>query len=161
MPVKTSSKLVEQFAKDHRQLTRKLADLLAIVRRGELQTAAEMADRLDREAGAHIQFEEDVLYPQVGKVHGRAFQEKLLSEHEVARRGLLHLRHATPEQLQDPQLRAEVVRALSTAAIHAESCGTLISHLESLPEDAQQAAQARLEQFRREGRRWTDLHGED
>jgi hypothetical protein len=160
MKAETSSHLVEEFANDHRRLTRGLAELLSTIRRGDLEAAVAIGDRIDRQAGGHIQFEESVLYPAVGKAQGRAYEEKLLSEHEVARRGLMRLAGLRDDELHDARVKAELIDAFSTAEQHAESCGTLISHLELLPVEEQKTALAQLQQCRREAPRWTQLHSD-
>lgn len=158
MELKSSSKVVEEFVADHRRMTRRLAELLATVRRGDLKTAVDEADRIDREAGPHIEFEERVLYPEVGKARGAALEEKLRAEHETIRGGLLRLKQLKDQDARNPQVRDELEKTFETAIEHAEHCGTLISHLEVLPPQRKQAALNRLEEFRRAGRRWTELH---
>jgi hypothetical protein len=159
--LKSSSRVVEEFVADHRRMTRGLADLLSMLRRRELSAAIGAADLLDREAGAHIEFEEHVLYPEVGRSRGPQLEEKLRDEHEVVRRGLLRLQKLPAPDADDPQVRAELERAFETAIQHAEHCGTLISHLAALSPQRQQEALGRLEEFRRAGRRWTELHGDE
>lgn len=157
MELKSSSPVVSEFVKDHQRMTRGLVDLLQIVRQGDLRAAVAAADKLDRESGPHIEFEEKVLYGEVGRMRGLRLEAQLRCEHDSIRNGLVRLSYLNEKDVDDPRVRAELVQTFETAIRHAESCGTLISHLESLSPERQQAAFEQLEAFRRAGRRWTEL----
>jgi hypothetical protein len=151
------SELVETFIEEHKTLMRGLAAILQKVKAGDLVAARELAEDLDRKVGPHIQFEEQVLYPEVGHARGRAFEKELRAEHMTVQRAIKRL--IAPDLSEDDLLaqRTELEAALQVAVEHAESCGTLISHLEALSPENQQEATKRHHQFCERKARWTEL----
>ena len=151
------TELVNTFVEEHQVLMRGLATVLQKVKAGKMAEARTLADKLDQEVGPHIQFEEEVLYPQVGRVRGEVFEQKLRDEHMIVEQAIKQLIAADRSDQNLSELRAELVEALNVAVEHAESCGTLISHLEALSPAVQQQALKRQRQFRAGGVRWTEL----
>ena len=150
------TELVELFLRDHRQMTRMLSDVVSHLHRNELVPALTVAQKLDRVAGPHIQFEEQVLYPEVKSVRGKAFDERLRDEHQAARDGLTRFLTASELQLKDPGFLAMVEKKLRSGLKHAESCGTLVSHLEQFSTSQQQQALLQLSKLKRAGTSWTE-----
>lgn len=150
------SPLGRAFLEDHRALTRCLADLAAVVEKRDWVEARQIAERVDRLGGAHIEFEEEVLYPAVARVHGRPFVQRLHEEH---RAGLDVVRSLLggPSDGWTVERQEELAAHAQTAWRHAESCGTLLSQLTGLGAEEQRAALERLESIRSAARRWTQL----
>jgi Hemerythrin HHE cation binding domain len=73
--------LFEAFGEDHAVLGRGLHELSTRLRGGDLTVAKLYAERLDREAGAHIGFEERCFYPALRPLLGDAEVERLRCEH--------------------------------------------------------------------------------
>lgn len=154
------SELVQTFLEEHRTLMRGLSTILEKVESEDFIGARKQADELDQMAGPHIQFEEEVLYPEVGRAQGRELERQLKDEHSTIRRAIQRLSQVDEVQASDPRFRAELATALRTGVRHAESCGTLISHLEELSAKQQRQALGRLVQLRGQGQRWTKRCGE-
>ena len=147
---------MDAFLDDHRRMTRLLRDVAVALQKRDVQTAKSLARELDVVAGPHIEFEEEVLYPATASSSGPDFQKKLLSEHEQVCSGLARLLAADTEQLRDAQFLRSVEDAIRGGLKHAESCGTLVSHLETFTTEQQQQAFDRLQQLKRTPRRWTE-----
>lgn len=151
------SDLVQTFLEEHRTLMQGLSAILEKVESEDFDSARKQADELDQVVGPHIRFEEEVLYPEVGRVRGRQMEQQLLAEHSVIQRTIERLLEVDLSQADAPVLREELGAALRAAVRHAESCGTLISHLMALPPAEQDEALARLVQFHESGKRWTEM----
>lgn len=151
-----SSPLVQAFLDDHQQMTRKLQEVIARLEQDEVQAACTAAEQLDRIAGPHIAFEESILYPAVGRAQGKPFQRQLLSEHAAMRAGLLQLLASSDAQLSKPAVRDEVLEQLQAGLRHAESCGTLISHLAAFTSEEQQAGLTKLKLLKQAGQKWSE-----
>ncbi len=152
----TLQSLRDAFVEDHRHLTRGLNRLLKTLRAGDVESGVQIAEELDRTAGPHIQFEEEVLYPEIARTRGSEFTGRLYDEHGQALRAIRTLLDADPEEL-PASAREQVIQDAQTGLDHAVSCGTLLSHLTTLPEEIQERLLGRLMELRREGRRWSEL----
>jgi hypothetical protein len=150
------SALEDAFLHDHGRLTRGLAEVLAALRKHDVEGARRRAETLDREAGAHIAFEEESFYPELRGPLGEAFVARLLDEHEQGRRALARLCALGPDGTLDEAQRDQVVAGLEAALAHALGCGTLWSRVAGLPVAEQQRLLDHLRRARYEGRRWTD-----
>ncbi|MEZ6099691.1 MAG: hemerythrin domain-containing protein [Pirellulaceae bacterium] len=149
--------LVRLFLEDHQAMTRALVEVIARIEDHDMAGAQRLADELDRSAGAHIEFEEQVLYPEIGRCRGDRLEEKLRSEHRIVCHALNSLVRGRPLQLVDAVFQQEILQSLKTGLKHAEGCGTLISHLAAWPAAQQERAQQRLLDLRARGKRWTEL----
>jgi hypothetical protein len=148
--------LVRAFLEDHRQLTRLLAKLRKALGHGDWKTSQNLARQLNALGGPHIDFEENVLYPLVRKLRGPRFAGQLYQEHQVVRQALEQLL-SLPAQPPGGTALADLAGKVKMGLKHAESCGTLVSHLQALPSQEQAQALAKLQQLRSEGRKWTEL----
>ncbi|MBT8485160.1 MAG: hemerythrin domain-containing protein [Phycisphaerales bacterium] len=149
------STLRKEFIADHQEMIRGLARLVAALSEGDGRAAAKIADEIDVVVGPHIQFEEEVYYPQLRMEMGDEPVDRFYEEHAEgleAVRGLLALgpdHHYSSEEL------TTLLREAETALRHAESCGRMLSHLTVLPAERQSELLSRLRGFRRAGVRWT------
>lgn len=148
--------LGKAFLDDHRHLTRGLYRLLQALEADDLSRAVQLAGQVDRLAGAHIQFEEEVLYPEVAKLQGDQFVARLHQEHDAGRATIEALLQPSAAPLTEGR-RSELLEMARTAHRHAESCGTLLSHLTSLPAERQGPILERLEAIRAAAPRWSEL----
>lgn len=138
-------------------MTRLLAQLTAALRNGDNELARQLADELDLVAGPHIQFEENVLYPLVAKSEGSAFARQLYGEHRATLRGLKQIVSHSRKRPLTETYRRDVLRDIQLGLNHAESCGTLVSHLGDLSAHEEDAAVKQHELLRQQQRRWTEL----
>jgi hypothetical protein len=147
--------LGECFTEDHRHMTRGFWKLRNSLEAEDLETAIELAHEIDRRVGPHIEFEETVFYPELRKVFGDEFVDRLYREHEVGRALILELlsmdEHAG---LPKPRL-AEMAQRADKSLEHAVSCGTLLSHMEALDESRQRELLAKLRNIRIRGTPWS------
>ena len=151
------SPLTIAFLEDHRQLMRGLNRLRETLERGDVSAAVEMAKQIDRTVGAHIEFEEEVLYPKVAESETREFVRQLYDEHHPGLRAVEHLRNRSAEKALAPDEQARLVADIRTMVEHAASCGTLLSHLTALDSDRQSVILERLMELRDQGHRWSAL----
>lgn len=154
--MRRKSSLERAFVEDHKHLTRGFAEILEALETNDWPRASRAADEIDRLVGAHIEFEERFLYPEVGKVRGEAYATCLYDEHDVALDAIRALESCDPEAGLSSEEKARVARAARTGLDHAIHCGTLLSHLTTLEPSRQSALEDELLELRRRGRRWTD-----
>jgi hypothetical protein len=157
MNTKESISLSEAFLEDHRHLTQGLSGILQALQADNLEEAIRMAEELDRVAGPHMEFEEEVLYPEVGKSRGPDYVSRLYREHQVALTAVKALINQQYQERLEPQLKEEILQSLQTGLDHAISCGTLLSHVTSLDQNRQNEMLTRLLDLRRIGHRWSEL----
>lgn len=151
------TQLEEAFVQDHRAMRRGLSAIIVDLERDDLETALREADELDRTAGGHIRFEEEVLCGEVARLRGHEYASGLYREHETVRHGIASLlAHASGKHL-DQQLKQRILGDLRVGLNHAVSCGTLISHLTALDPDRQRVMLDRLRELRKSGVRWSEL----
>lgn len=149
--------LSEAFVEDHRHLTQGLSDILQALRDDNLEEAVRMAEDLDRVAGPHMEFEEEILYPEVRKSRGSDYVSRLYREHQVALEAVKALISQHHQERIESQLKEKILQGLKTGLDHAISCGTLLSHVTSLDQKRQDEMLTRLLDLRRIGHRWSEL----
>ena len=148
--------LEQEFIEDHQILTSGFQQVIDAVEMNDPKRMRASAESLDKSAGPHMQFEEQVLYPQVGQNRGDGFEQSLLREHQVARSAILFLTDHDDSPLAAAD-RARVLEQLRIGLDHAISCGALLSHVTVASEERQQEMLGELREFRRKGTRWTEL----
>ena len=147
--------LEEEFASDHRELTRGFARLLELLESGEDAEASRLANHLDQVAGPHIEFEETVLYPAVERAEGSDFAARLYGEHRTAFEAIdLLLTHSEDKPI-DAETRQRLIEQVQNGLDHAVSCGSLMGHLTALDETQHELFLQKLYDCRKAGRRWS------
>lgn len=152
-----SQRLTTAFLDDHQHLTRGFDQLHKMLQADRLEEASRLADELDRVAGPHIQFEEEELYPELARVRGNSYAARLYQEHQSGLHVIQVLKDLPVGRSLDPETKEKLLAESSEALDHAISCGTLLSHLTTLPVDLQERIFDRLVELREEGRRWSEL----
>lgn len=152
-----SRTLQDAFVEDHQKLTKGLSKLLTLVEASRFEEAARVARELDAVAGAHIEFEEKRFYPEVEKVRGPEYVDNLYDEHQSGVEAIRSLERLGGQKDVDPKERDRILHHLRRALDHTVSCGSLLSHVTSLNEEAQADLLKDLERFRSSGHRWTEL----
>lgn len=166
MGLSQASQLVQSFLEDHRRMTRLLARVHRALEDGQVATARDLAEELDRVGGPHIDFEEQVLYPLIAGAVDRALAQRLYEEHAVVRKAIAQLLETAPAKLERDTV-AGLLDSFHVGLDHASNCGTLASHLDGLPASKREQALETLQALRELGRRWTtlppppDLGGDD
>ncbi len=156
--MENQSALEKAFLEDHHKMMRGLDTVSRALAEGDRRRAMEAARELDRAAGPHIQFEEEVLYPRVKEARGQAYYDTLIGEHDNARHGveaLLKLGDASGDAGEPSAADAGKIQAdIETGLEHGAHCGTLLSYLTTLDPARQQSALDRLLELRRTGSPW-------
>jgi hypothetical protein len=103
-----------------------------------------------------MQFEEEVFYPEVEKILGREFVDRLYAEHALGQRAIRSIltRGRSGELAGETET---LIRDLETTLQHAFSCGTLLSHLDALPADETDRLLRKLQELRSSEVRWSAL----
>lgn len=151
------SPLAREFLVDHQALTRGLASLRDAIASTDIPNARLIADRLDRSAGGHMEFEERVLYPRVAQTVGSEYVDRLYAEHRIGRDAVLQILSLRDSEPLPADEQSALLAKLETVGEHVLSCGTLLSHLTALDAQSQQRMLDRLNEYRREGVRWTEM----
>jgi hemerythrin-like domain-containing protein len=150
--------LHEAFLTDHRVLTRGLQQIREALEQGAVSEASALARDLDSRVGPHMEFEETVLYPRLVQPLGKAFVRQLYREHSEGREAIRQLIVLTggSDSLATAQRKA-LIAHMDAILEHVLSCGTLLSHLDCLPQTEQRSMLERLEALSGQGHKWTDL----
>ncbi len=149
--------LLEAFREDHTQLGRGFFDLCQSLRSGDLDRAKAMADELDREAGAHVAFEERHFYPKLRTLLGDADVDRMETEHGIglevigARKGL-----SQDEELASAA-KAKLLRDAETMSTHIAECGELFGAIGRLDAAEQQRLFDQLLAWRERRPRWSEI----
>lgn len=146
-----------EFLADHRRMIKGLERVREAVDANRPADAHAIADEVDRVAGPHIAFEEEVLYPSLRRILGDRDVSRLYEEHGEGEDVIRDLVRRTDPR---PFGREERQRALDHIAVmqdHALTCGTLLSHVEQMDDVAQAEMLDRLLELRANPVRWTEL----
>lgn len=151
------SHLRDLFLEHHRLLIHGLKHLQELVQKGEIQLAAEEADKLDQLAGPHLEFEEIILYPELTQRLGSEFVKQLYGEHREGQLALRTLQRYKSGLPPDELTTRQVNHQLQTALDHVSSCGSLLSHVNGMEPERQEQMLRRLQEINQEKYRWTQL----
>lgn len=154
-------RLFEAFRKDHATLGRGLYDLEMAIAKGDNPQAKALADQLDRQAGAHIAFEEADFYPALKAFLSASEVEDMYAEHADGARTLadvVTLDATTPMTSADKERMLEGVREMEH---HVSECGELFGALGGISEDEMEALYARLQEWRQKAPRWSEIKDKD
>lgn len=136
--------LFNAFAEDHAFLGRGFNELSQALRSNDTDAARSLAARLDREAGAHIAFEEENFYPTLAGLLGEAEVQGMYQDHrtglEVVQRlcGL-----ATGSELPD-ELRIQLLGKSEAMETHIAECGDLFEAMGRITPSEQEALHTAL-----------------
>lgn len=116
--------------------------------------ARKVAEELEAQAGAHIAFEEEELYPRLISIVGRIEVEKMRAHHAEALQSIQRLLSAS-ESLDEVE-RKRLLEQSEQMETHIAECGELFGALEALGIDQQSDLNERLVQWRERSPSWTD-----
>lgn len=150
-----SSKLAQMFLDEHQHLTRGLWEIHQALKKNDLQTAAHRAEVMDRLVGAHMEFEEEVFYPELATRLGNEFVNRLYEEHDEGQAAVKALLSGGIAQL-DGAGRARLLGQVEIALDHAISCGTLLSHIGDLDPAEEERVMERWREIRDRNPRWSE-----
>jgi glutamine amidotransferase len=145
------STLVDEFMVDHRALAEGLQRLVAAIAGGDVDAARAEADRIDRNSGAHIAFEESDLYPAIGA------EASMYEEHTA---GLELLQSVSAREAGfSPSDQHDLVGEAEAMLDHMEDCGVLLYRVRTLSPLVQSQLEDRLYHWRDESPRWSEVAG--
>ena len=150
--------LQDAFVEDHRKMTMGFYRLRQSLESGEWSEARRLAEEIDRDVGSHIEFEETLYYPRLRRVIGAENINRMYEEHTIGL-GLIREIEALGPDAPEKDVCLRLADRCRQMLDHAQSCGTLISHLCDLPEEEQADLLAELRDIRRRGTRWTEFAG--
>jgi hypothetical protein len=153
------SDLFQAFREDHAVLGRGLYEVSEHLRGGDLPAAKARAERLDREAGAHIAFEESFFYPALRRLLGDAEVDRLYHEHGEGLAVIRALAALPADATLDEAERRKLLRQSELMEAHVAECGELFGAMGRIPPEEQAALHRELLALRKTAPRWTELAG--
>ena len=153
----TWDKLKRIFIDDHKALTRGYRDLIGLLDDGQLSRAAELAESIDAQAGAHIEFEEQHLYPRIREFRGDQYVGKMYHQHQNILHALVAIRRRATNSKPSPEQIEFWKARLKEGIDHAAACGSLLSHLQTLPEPVQADLLEKILELRMTARKWSQV----
>jgi hypothetical protein len=151
------SDLFQAFREDHAVLGRGLYELSERLRGGDLPAAKARAERLDREAGAHVAFEERFFYPALRRLLGDAEVDRLYHEHGEGLAVIRALAALPRDGTLDEAERRKLLRQAELMEAHVAECGELFGAMGRIPPEEQAALHRELLALRRTAPRWTEI----
>ncbi len=148
--------LRDEFLDDHRHLTQALARLREAVRNGDPGEAGRLADEVDRLAGPHMTFEEKLFYPALRTRLGTRFVDQLYHEHRHGLAAIRELESEPDAAVGSAAERARILEQVEAMLEHAVTCGSLLSRLDDLDPEEEDAMLRELLALREHPVRWTD-----
>ena len=151
------SDLLEAFRQDHAVLGRGLHEISEHLRGGDLAAAKACGERVDRQAGAHIAFEEQFFYPLLRRLLGNAEVDRLYHEHGQGLSVIKALAQLPQRATLGEAERRAMLRDSEAMEAHVAECGELFGTMGRIPLDEQNALYRELVALRDKAPRWTEF----
>jgi hypothetical protein len=151
------SDLFQAFREDHAVLGRGLYEISLHLRGGDLPAAKASAERVDREAGAHIAFEERFFYPALRRLLDEDDVDRLYHEHGAGLDVIRALAALPDDATPDEATRQGLLQQADAMAAHVAECGELFGAMGRIPKEEQDALHRELLALRSEAPRWTEI----
>jgi hypothetical protein len=146
--------LFNAFAEDHSFLGKTFHELSQALRGSNTEAARHLAARLDKEAGAHIAFEEENFYPTLAGLVGETEVQVMFHEHQDGLSVVQQLCDLSPaSDLSDDQ-RIRLLRKSEVMESHIAECGNLFEAMGRLTAVEQEELHEALIQWRLERPSW-------
>ena len=149
--------LLEAFRRDHAVLGRGLHEISEHLRGGDLAAAKACGERVDRQAGAHIAFEEQFFYPLLRRLLGNAEVDRLYHEHGQGLSVIKALAQLPQRATLGEAERRTMLRDSEAMEAHVTECGELFGTMGRIPLDEQNALYRELVALRDKAPRWTEF----
>lgn len=150
-----AERLPKAFHEDHAILGRGFHRISTALRAGNLDAACSTAALVDRDAGAHIAFEEKHFYPALLPLLGKEHVERMLEEHELGLGVVRALEALNGEATLPEDRRRALLRASEAMEVHIAECGELFEAMGRIPEEEQASLLEALLRLRAEQPAWT------
>ena len=149
--------LLNAFQEDHAILGHGFHDIATCLRANDLTGATAAATKLDREAGAHIGFEEIDFYPALAGFLPKVEIDRFYLEHQDGF-GVLQTLMALEKGDELPHTVTEdLLQLIETFEGHVAECGNLFGTLGALSEGDQETLLTKLMAWRHAAPRWSEL----
>ncbi|MEO1240446.1 MAG: hemerythrin domain-containing protein [Pseudomonadota bacterium] len=149
--------LFEAFREDHATLGRGLFDLRTMLAAGEIEDIRKAAERLDRDVGAHIAFEEREFYPALKPFLSQEEIDDMYQDHAEGLLLICEILNSTDAELAAPSRQAALTARIEKMEAHVSECGELFGAMGGLSADEQKALLEKLKEWRKRAPRWTDF----
>ena len=148
--------LFEAFHDDHAVLGKAFHAISTQLRGGDVTAARGIAERLDRDAGPHIAFEEEAFYPALRKLFGDEDVDRFYHEHDEGLVVLQALLQPDKREMSSTAC-AELLRQSEAMEVHIAECGELFEAMGRMPLAEQAALFQELLAWREKAPRWTEF----
>ena len=149
--------LFEAFREDHAILGRGFYEIAGHIRERNLSAAKARADQVDREAGAHIAFEQDRFYPALRGLIGGVDVDRLRGEHDEGLEVVTRLKGLSDSANIDEREWDRLLKKTEIMESHVAECGELFGTMGRFTPKEQRALLDQLLALRREAPRWTQI----
>lgn len=126
----------------------------------DFSTARELATRIDREAGAHIAFEERDFYPALSAILPRKEVAGMYRDHSEGYSLVRDLLERDAGSGLSDEERRSLIERVEDMETHVAECGELFGAIRRLSDERNEALLFRLHEWREEAPTWTELKGE-
>lgn len=126
----------------------------------DFSTARELATRIDREAGAHIAFEERDFYPALSAILPRKEVAGMYRDHSEGYSLVRDLLERDAGSGLSDEERRSLIERVEDMETHVAECGELFGAIRRLSDERNEALLSRLHEWREEAPTWTELKGE-
>jgi hemerythrin-like domain-containing protein len=151
------SDLVEAFKEDHAVLGRGLHEVSGHLRTGDRVAAKACCERVDRQVGAHIAFEEQFFYPALRRMLGDAEVDRLYQEHGQGLSVIKALAELPESAALTEAERHTLLQASELMEAHVSECGELFGVMGRIPLEEQKGLYRELLALREKAPRWTEF----
>ncbi|MFC7047818.1 hemerythrin domain-containing protein [Emcibacter nanhaiensis] len=160
MTPNSKQKLFDAFREDHALLGRGLHSLRERLVARDWEGARHQAQQLNREAGAHIAFEEEDFYPALKAFLDEEEVEEMYRDHKEGLRLVADVMDAPDEDFQSDQRASDFVTRVDHMSDHVSECGELFGAMGGLDEEDTKKLLERLEYWRKVAPSWSGVAGQ-
>lgn len=150
-------KLFKAFKNDHAALGRGLHELREALAAGDADGAKKAAARIDREAGAHIAFEEADFYPALKPFLSGKEVADMYQEHADGFALINSILSADDAEQLGETRRQMLIKAVENMQTHVSECGELFGAMGGLSSAEHKRLLEELNRWRKKAPRWTDV----
>jgi len=149
--------LFEAFREDHAILGRGFYEIAGHIRERNFPDAKARADQVDREAGAHIAFEQNHFYPALRGLIGGVDVDRLRREHDEGLKVIRRFQELSESSTMDEREWDGLLEKTEIMENHVAECGELFGTMGRFTPKEQKALLDKLLALRREAPRWTQI----
>jgi len=149
--------LFRDFQIDHSALGEKLFALRTALIQRSVEAAQSIAEEIDRDAGAHMAFEEKDFYPALKKFLTEDEVFRMYLEHADGLAMIVDIIEAEGPEFDDPEFMSNILEHLERMDHHVADCGDLFGALGGLEPSQYQTLYDRLHEWKRKAPSWREI----